>query len=88
MGNSGLAMETVVTLNDLAVGTAARIVRVDMPPSEAQRLMEMGLTPGTLVVLLKRAPMRDPIEISARGGHLSLRTSAAKSIAVTPVEGR
>ena len=81
-------MEATITLNELAEGTAARIVRVDMPPAEAQRLMEMGLTPGTRVVLLKRAPMRDPIEISVRGGHLTLRASAARAIAVSPLEGR
>ncbi len=79
-------MDKVMSLNDLVEGASAQILRVDMPPAEAQRLMEMGLTPGTRVVLLKRAPLRDPIEVAVRGGHLTLRASAARAIAVSAQE--
>jgi ferrous iron transport protein A len=43
-------------------------------------LMEMGLTNGTRVRLVKFAPLGDPLEIKVRGYHLSLRRSDAKSI--------
>ena len=37
------------------------------------RLLEMGLTPGTEVALIGRAPLGDPLELELRGYRLSLR---------------
>jgi ferrous iron transport protein A len=45
-----------------------------------QRLLEMGLTKGTEVEIIRFAPMGDPIEISVRGYRLSLRREEAESV--------
>ena len=47
-----------------------------------RRLLEMGLTPGAAVMLRKRAPLGDPLELSLRGYELSLRTADAQYIEV------
>lgn len=77
-------METSKTtsLDHLGVGRSARIVQMDLRPMEAQRLMEMGLTVGTRVTLVRRAPLRYPIIIQARGSHLTLRKAVARSIRI------
>ena len=77
-------METSKTtsLDHLGVGRGARIVQMDLRPMEAQRLMEMGLTVGTRVTLVRRAPLRYPIIIQARGSHLTLRKAVARSIRI------
>ena len=59
---------------------------MDLKPMEAQRLMEMGLTVGTQVTLLRRAPLRYPIIIQARGSHLTLRKAVAKAIRIQLLE--
>ena len=46
------------------------------------RLLDMGLTPRTLVTLRKVAPMGDPIEIHIRGYELTLRVDDARQITV------
>ena len=46
------------------------------------RLLEMGLVPGTDVVVIKRAPLGDPIELRLRGFHLSLRRVEAARVEV------
>ena len=46
------------------------------------RLLDMGLTPRTLVTLRKVAPMGDPIEIHVRGYELTLRVEDARQITV------
>jgi len=46
--------------------------------------MELGLVPGTEVHLLRLAPLGDPIELSVRGVHLSVRRSEAAQIYVSP----
>lgn len=55
-------------------GTTARVkgyVRGDRAGRE--RLLTMGLTPGTELTVTRVAPMGDPIEIHVRGFALSLR---------------
>ena len=47
-----------------------------------RRLLDMGITPGTEVMIRKRAPMGDPIEIHLRGYELTLRIEDAKKIQV------
>ncbi len=70
----------MVSLDLLAVGQSGRISRLDLKPSEGQRLTEMGLTVGAVLKVLKLAPLGDPIEILVRGYHLSLRKSEARLI--------
>ena len=42
-----------------------------------RRLFDMGVTPGAEVVMRKKAPLGDPIEITLRGYELTLRKSEA-----------
>ena len=45
-----------------------------------QHILNMGLTPGVEVTMIKAAPMGDPIEIKVRGYNLTIRKSDASSI--------
>ncbi len=47
-----------------------------------RRLLEMGLTPGTEVRVVKYAPLRDPMECELKGYHIALRVSEALWIVV------
>ena len=42
-----------------------------------RRLFDMGITPGATVVLRKKAPLGDPIEVTLRGYELTLRKGEA-----------
>lgn len=70
-------------LDQLVAGERCLIATLNCDPSIARRLMELGLTPGTEVQLIRRAPLGDPIEITVRGVHLWLRRSEASLIDVT-----
>lgn len=50
-----------------------------------KRLLEMGLTPNTLVKVRKVAPMGDPIEVYLRSYVLTLRKEDAAYINVKEV---
>ena len=65
------------TLRNLRPGQNARVVRVHGERALRRRIKEMGLTPGTLLLLRKAAPLGDPLEISVRGYTLSLRRADA-----------
>ena len=47
-----------------------------------KRLIDMGITTGTVLFIRKVAPMGDPIEIRCRGYELSLRKADAQMIEV------
>lgn len=49
---------------------------------EMLRLLEMGLTPGSKVEVVRAAPMGFPLEVKIRGYLLSLRKSEAESIEI------
>ena len=73
-----------MTLNELALGQTAKVVKLTGPPALRRRLMEMGLTPAVVVEAVRRAPLGDPLDVKVRGYHLSLRKEEAAAIEVTP----
>jgi ferrous iron transport protein A len=70
------------SLSLLAVGATATIRDLPKQGSVFLRLREMGVLPGTVVMLVRTAPMGDPLEIKVRGYHLTLRKSEAEHISV------
>jgi len=71
-------------LTTLAVGSAATVSEIKVPPENRGRLLEMGLLVGTPVELIRFAPLGDPVEIKVRGYHLTLRKHEAEQIWVKP----
>lgn len=65
------------TIDDMKPGDAATVVRIHGTGAVKKRVLDMGLTKGAPVVLVKRAPLGDPIEIKVRGYGLSLRNTEA-----------
>ena len=75
-----------MNLDELEIGKDAIVASVDCDePSLRQHILDMGLTPGVEVTLMKRAPMGDPLEIRLRGYELTLRRDDAAHIALTQV---
>jgi ferrous iron transport protein A len=71
-----------MTLNQLKIGQKSNIVAVNGQGALRRRLLDMGLTPHTEVMVRKVAPMGDPIEIHLRGYELTIRIDDAKNIEV------
>ena len=70
------------TLRETAVGSTAKVKKLDGEGAIKRRIMDMGLTKGTEVFVRKVAPLGDPIEIKVRGYELSLRKADAELIEV------
>lgn len=72
-----------MTLTDLKPGERASIVRwgTTAPPV---RLLEMGVLPGTIIEMVRIAPLGDPIAIKVRGYQLSVRKTEAALLVVEP----
>ena len=71
-------------LDELEIGKDAYIASVECDQSALrQHILDMGLTPGTEVTMMKYAPLGDPIEIRLRGYELTLRKDDAAAIVLT-----
>lgn len=76
-----------MTLNELQIGKKGIIRKVNGEGELRCRLLDMGLIPGTSVMIRKVAPMGDPIELHIRGYELTVRVDDAKNIEVEPEVG-
>ncbi len=70
------------TLKEVRIGESATIKRLHGEGALKRRIMDMGLTKGTLVYVRKVAPLGDPMELTVRGYELSVRKSDAENIEV------
>ena len=68
------------TLDEFSIGEAGVIRTVAGEGRIRRRLFDMGVTPGAEVMLRKRAPLGDPIEVTIRGYELTLRKSEAQLV--------
>ena len=76
---------SIVSLKSLSDGESGVVERIELTGATKRRLIEMGITPGTRVGVLKRAPLGDTIEILLRGFSLTIRGDDAEKILVAEV---
>ena len=75
------------TLDQFSIGETGRVKRVVADGKIKRRLFDMGITPGAIVYMRKKAPLGDPIEITLRGYELTLRKNEAVCV-VTEFEDK
>lgn len=74
-----------MTLNELSLGKTAIVRTVGGEGALRRRLLDMGITPNTKVMIRKVAPMGDPIELHLRSYELTIRLDDAKKIEIEPL---
>lgn len=74
------------TLNDLQPNESGIITEINLIGIMKRRLIDLGVTPGTEITMLRCAPLGDPVEFSILGYNLSLRRKEAKKILVEKIE--
>jgi ferrous iron transport protein A len=72
--------------SDLKTGQSARVVAIGKGDKVyRQRLIAMGILPGTEFTVSRLAPLGDPVEIRVRGFALSLRKNEASMLQIEAV---
>ena len=74
-----------MTIRELNVGESSRVLAVGGEKVLRRRLLEMGITPHTVITVKKVAPMGDPMELLLRGYVLTLRLEDAEKITIEEV---
>lgn len=70
------------TLKEVKCGETVKVTKLTGVGAVKRRIMDMGITKGTDVLVRKVAPLGDPIEVTVRGYELSLRKVDAEMIEV------
>ena len=70
------------TLQDVAVGKSAVVLRLHGTGAVKRRMMDMGITRGTEIFVRKIAPLGDSLELTVMGYELSLRKADAATVEV------
>ena len=73
------------TLRDAEVGETLRIAKILGDGPTKRRIMDMGITKGTEILVRKVAPLGDPIQINLRGYELTIRKHDAEHMMVEEV---
>lgn len=71
-----------MNLNELKPSQQGTVISIGEKGPLRRRIMDMGITPGVTVKVVKVAPLGDPIEINIRGYELSLRKKEAEQIQI------
>lgn len=77
-----------MTLKELEIGKSATIKTVGGSGALRQHFLDMGMIPGAEVIVVKLAPMGDPMELQIHGYELTLRLAEADQIEIEPIKKR
>jgi ferrous iron transport protein A len=77
--------------NEMTLDTATeqqemKVTGVTGSQAQKTRMLQMGITPGTCLHIVRRAPMADPVEIKVRGTKMVLRREECQHIQVAGAE--
>ncbi|WP_316858215.1 FeoA family protein [uncultured Cohaesibacter sp.] len=72
----------ILTLNDIKPGKRVVVRRHHSEGSVRQRLLDLGLMPNVSVLVLRAAPLNDPIALRLDATDVSLRRREAATIEV------
>ncbi|HHK60425.1 MAG TPA: ferrous iron transport protein A [Desulfobacterales bacterium] len=75
-------MKTRIKLRQMKREQRGVIVAVKVGGELGRRIREMGLVPGTEIVVQGRAPLYDPVALRVMGATISLRNNEADHIEV------
>ncbi|MBU1000382.1 ferrous iron transport protein A [Patescibacteria group bacterium] len=71
-----------VSLIILKEGQEAKIVSIMGGRTASKRLADLGLTPGTLLRVVRKAPLSGPVIVEVRGSRLILGRGLASKVFV------
>jgi len=74
--------KSVKSLSELSAGMKGTVLRVASKGKLRRRILDMGVVPGAEVCVDGVAPFGDPLQLTVRGYHLSLRKSEAADVYV------
>ena len=79
-------MKNEITLDTATEQREMEVTGVTGSQAQKTKMLQMGITPGTHLHIVRRAPMADPVEIKVRGTKMVLRREECQNIRVAGAE--
>ena len=76
----------LLRLDQVEPGRKVKVVHVHGRGLSRRRLLAVGMVPGALVKVLRKAPMEDPVEYRVKGVDYSIRGRDAHLVEVSYLE--
>lgn len=78
----GRREKDLMAISRLKEGQQGKVSFIRGEHKVLQRLLDMGLTPGTSINVVRVAPLKGPVEVSVRGSRLALGQDIAANVFV------
>ena len=72
-----------LSLSELEPGQKGVVIQIKGSGETRRRIMDMGIVRGSKIIMIRRAPLGDPLEFEIRDYNLTLRKREAQSIYVS-----
>ena len=83
--NEEFIYKKTIPLSALAVGSTAQVFQLLTTGLQRRRMLDLGLIPGTVIEVLRKSPLADPIAYNIRGATIALRTEESRQILVRQI---
>ena len=67
------------------VGSQCKVKEINLNKTEKERILVLGMIPGTNVKVLQKSPMGDPTAYLIRGSVIALRSEYTKKITIEKI---
>ncbi|MBC7110117.1 MAG: ferrous iron transport protein A [Archaeoglobi archaeon] len=75
-----------MSLSEVKEGKTVRIAKLNAPPGQRRRLMNLGLIPGEEIRVLKSAAFHGPVLIEVNGREIALGRGIASRVMVEEIQ--
>ena len=67
------------------VGSQCKVKEINLNKTEKERILDLGMIPGTNVKVLQKSPMGDPTAYLIRGSVIALRSEYTKKFTIEKI---
>ncbi|MFS0838066.1 FeoA family protein [Paenibacillus sp. 1P03SA] len=78
---------TELSLDQVSVGSAVRLSRIEVQGGMRRRLLDLGFVPGNRVEVIQRSPLGDPTAFRVSNTTIALRKEESSLIYAEPEGG-
>ena len=75
----------MLNLDQIKPGVTVKVKKVSAAGNLQRRILALGIIPGSIMEVIKVAPLGDPIEVKLRSSNLMIRKEEAQNISVEEV---
>jgi ferrous iron transport protein A len=78
--------ENFIPLSKVSVGEKVQVVYLLNKGFSRRRMLDLGMIPNTIIEVLRKSPLGDPIAYNIRGATIALREEESRKIIIRKID--